>query len=416
MGLLQSAFQQQAAKIVYRRGLGYEQRQLHDRAIAAFTQAIAKGYVPSAEALVHRGINHIKGQDIEGAIADFESVIQQAQSQYRQSKSDTSSYFLAQALFNRGSLRLNKGDSEAAWIDWAAAIDGCSTYAQPYYHRALLSIDRRDYDKALFDLNAAIAIEPTMAVAYLQRGNLRYQLGDIPGAAIDWQYAICNDFTLESAKQSLEKLQYDAYQDQLSQVLARPLAEKGLTAKVQHKRTNSRGDCLDIYVHRETGTGVNYHALPDLIRQHLVPLQLDSISCFRVIGQVGEATSPEWEQSYDLYKHQPCPPSRWSAASLAVVLFLPLAIPAFIQAASVKRAYKKGQYVEALNASNLVSVFSIASSIPFCFFMLLSFSYASYGSAKTQVALSHSKPSVHVVSCQKTSALCVKQVHKKGAE
>ena len=354
MGLLQSTLQQQAAKAAYRRGLSYEQRQLHAQAIASFTQAIARGYAPSAEARVRRGINRIKRQDTKGAIADFEHVIYPQQSQCKPSTDSAVSYFVAQALFHRGNLHLNKGDSEAAWIDWAAAIDYCSTYAQPYYHRALLLVDKGDYSKARSDLDAAIAIDPSMAVAYLKRGNLRYQLGDTSGAAIDWQYAVCNDFTLESAKQSLEKLQHDTYQAQLSQVLAAPLAEKGLTAKVRYKGASSR-NCLDIYVHRDTGKGVNYYTLPDLVRLHLVPLHLDSISHFRIIGQAGEATNPDWKQSYELYKGQPCPPSRWSAAILAVVLFLPLAIPAFIQAANVKRAYQKGRYVEAVNASNLAS-------------------------------------------------------------
>ncbi len=405
MGLLQSALQQQTARLIYRRGIGYEQRQLHKQAIASFTQAIAKGYTPTAKALIHRGISRLNTQNTAGAIADFDAVIQTAIQQ-----NDASSYLAAQALFFKGKIYRQKGDNKAAWISWAAAIDYCPTYAQPYYHRALFLIEQDRPNKALSDLDAAIEIDPSMAIAYLQRGNLRYQTGNIEGAIFDWQHALCNDFTLKSAKQALAKLQHDTYQDQLSQVLVAPLAEKELSVKVRYQsdrsQDSSQSNCLNIYVHRETGKGVNYYTLPDLIRQHLVPLQLDSISRFRLIGTVGNATGPDWDKSYDLYKNQPCPPSNWQAAIFATLLFPPLAVPAFIQAASVKRTYAKGKYINALNASKLVGIFSAASSIPFCFFVFLMVICASYD--ETGIKFSD-RPAVRIVSCSKDSySLCIK--------
>ena len=285
---------------MHRRGIGYEQRQLHAQAIALFTQAIEQGYAPLAEAFVRRGISRIALQDVEGAIADFETVIQHAQT-----TKSASSYFVAQAWFNKGQLHSQTGNPEKALADWTTAIECCPTYGQPYYHRALYWIEAGDRHKALSDLDSAIELEPSMAIAYFQRGNLRHQLGDISGAATDWQYAICNDFTLEQAKQALEALQYDTYQDKLSQALAAPLAKKGLTVKVQHKRGNNQNNCLDIYVHRAVGQGINYYTLPELIRQHLVPLYLTEVDRFRLIGKVGEATRPDWEQSYDLFDFSP---------------------------------------------------------------------------------------------------------------
>ena len=390
MRRLKSLFQQRIAKLIYRRGIGYEQRQAYTRAIAAFTQAIDKGYAPLAEAFVHRGINRIALKDIEGAIADFETVIQQ-----EQIPGSASSYFVAQALFNRGKLYSQKGDNEKALAYWSTAVECCPTYAQSYYHRALLWIEKGDHNRALSDLDNAIEFEPSMAMAYFQRGNLRHQLGDIPGAAADWQYAICNDFTLEQAKQALGVLRHNHYQDRLSQVLAGPLAERSLTVKVQHTKRNGKSNCLDIYVHRKVGTGINYYTLPDLICQHLVPLYLLEIDSFRLISTVGEATKPDWEQSYSLYKGQPCPSSNWQSAISTIVLFPPLAIPALVLAVRVKRAYRAGKYIEALHASKVAKRFGIASSILFSLVMLLSVSHADYSKIKELTIFSNEASSVH---------------------
>ena len=309
-------------------------------------------------------------QDEAGAIADFEFVIQSEQ------HAETSSHLaLAQAYFYRGLLQQQSGDEAAALNDWTAAIACCSTYSLPYYHRALVFLTRDEGDRALSDLNAAIEAYPTLALAYFQRGSLRLQQGDKSGAVADLTYAICNDFTLGAAKEKLKRLQQDTYDAQLSQILADPLAKQGLTVRVHHQ-----GDRLNIEVHRATGVGVNYYTLPAIIREHLVPLRLDEVSHFQLIGLVGEATKPDWNQSCQLYKDQPCPPSYWQAAVLAMVMFPPLAVPAFIQARRVKSLYQKGKYVEALSASGLAKVLGIASSIPFAFFLFLSLSYASYDS------------------------------------
>ena len=67
--------QQQAAKLMYRRGITYAQQQSHQQAIAAFTSALDKGYAHAAQAQVMRGISRINDQDIAGAIADFDAII-----------------------------------------------------------------------------------------------------------------------------------------------------------------------------------------------------------------------------------------------------------------------------------------------------------------------------------------------------
>lgn len=368
MQFLKRLYWQQSAKLVYRRGITYEQKQRYQRAVDAFSRAIAMGYFPMAKAVVQRGINRMHLQDRSGAIADFESVIQAEQI-------DAAAFnlSLAQAYFYRGQLHQQQGDESAALSDWAKATFSCSTYSFPYYYRALSFLNNRKDDCALFELNAAVEAYPTLPLAYFKRGKLRLQLGDKSGAIADLTCAVCNDFTLEEAKAQLKHLQQDADNAQLSQVLREPLAKQGLSVKVYHK-----GARLDICVYRAVGTGINYYTLPAIIRKHLVPLLLDKVSRFQLIGRAGEATQPDWNQSYRLYKDQPCPPSHWKIALAAMVMFPPLAVPAFIQAIKVKSAYKEGKYVEALSASRVAKVLGLASSIPFSFFLLLTISYASY--------------------------------------
>ncbi|MEO0769843.1 MAG: tetratricopeptide repeat protein, partial [Cyanobacteria bacterium J06649_4] len=364
------------------------------QAIAAFTQAIEKGYANPAQAQVMRGISRIQIEDLSGAQADFDAVIQASDHQVSEhqasehrpserhlldadSAAHTSDLPLAQAYHYRGRLRQKAGNEAGALADWSESIRVKPNYPEPHYHRGLVHLSQGLHDKALADFDAVIEADPTIANAYFHRGNLRHQLGDIPGAVADWELAACNDFSLEAAKQKLEGVQRAAYDAELTKVLAGPLAEKGLSVRVQHAGTQ-----LDIHVHREVGTGVNYYTLPDLIREQLVPLHLADVSRFQLIGRTGDVNRPDWSQSYDLYKGQPCPPSNWQAAISTLFLFPPFAIPAFIQAAQVKKLHEKGQYIESLRASKAVKGMCIAGSITLGFFTLLPLGYAAYDSMK----------------------------------
>jgi len=379
---IKTVYQQQVAKLIFRRGMSYAQQQDYKQAVEAFTQAIEKGYACTAEALVRRGISRIQLKDRKGAIADFEAVIATAEAQ---TQAPNNNLPVAQAYHYRGRLRQQSGNEAGALADWSTAIDCCSHYGVPHYHRALVLLEQGLHAEALTDFDAAIQANPTMAIAYFHRGNLRHQLGDILGAVADWELAACNDFSLEAAKQKLEKIQKAAYDAQLTEVLTQPLTEKGLTVKVKHSHPQNSakvGAQLDIHVHREVGTGVSYYDLPNLIREHLVPLHLADVTHFQIIGRVGDVNRPDWRQSYELYKGQPCPPSNWQAAISTLFLFPPFAIPAFIQAAQVQQYYKKGQYIQALSASKAVKGLCIAGSITLGFFTLLPLGYAAYDSMK----------------------------------
>ena len=361
-------YRQQIAKVLYQRGLTFASQTDYKRAIAAFTQSLSSGHPQPAKVQLERGISLSKSNQIEAAIVDFETAIQ---------TNSAASFTLAQAHHHRGLLRQKAGNEAGALADWSAAIAHCNTYPEPHYQRGLVSLSQGLHDRALADFNDAIAADPTLTLAYLQRGNLRHQLGDIPGAVADWEIAICNDFTLESAKQKLSDIKQDAHDAKLSNILKAPLAKLGLTVAVSHHDAQ-----LDIHIHRQLGTGVNYFTLPKLIQQHLAPLQLSEITRFRLIGHLAEVNRPEWNQSYDLYKGQPCPPSNWQPAISALVMFPPLGIPAFIQAARVKQLYKSGRYIESLRASKAVKGFCMAGSITLGCFVLFPLSYAAFDSMK----------------------------------
>ncbi|MGB7087602.1 MAG: tetratricopeptide repeat protein [Phormidesmis sp.] len=374
-------YQQQLAALTYRRGLSYASQQSYQKAIAAFSEAIENGYRHSAQAYVMRGISHLQREENAAAIADFETVIHSEpageptaeQAASRTSQADAQA--LAKAHYYRGLLRQQAGDEAWALADWSVAIAHWPSYAEPHYHRALVSLSQGHHSQALVDLDAALAADPTMVSAYLQRGNLRYQLKDIPGAVADWEIAVSNDFTLEEAKQKLASVQRDDYDAQLTAVLEKPLADKGLTVEVNHGRPQ-----IDIHVHRQLGTGINYYTLPDLIRTHLVPLHLAEITRFRLFGYLADVNRPEWQQSYDLYKGQPCPPSNWQTAFSTLVLFPPFGVPAFIQACRVKQFYDRGKYLDALSASKAVKGLCVAGSVTLGFFTLLPLGYVAYDS------------------------------------
>lgn len=387
--LLTAWYQQRKAFLAYRRGLAHSRKMDHPQAIAAFTQALAAGFAHPAKLYLHRGLSHVQMKQIEDAIADFNRTLEHpnrppARPSDSPAPQPPQDFTLAQAHYQRGLLRQQSGNEAGALADWSAAIAHWPQYSQPLLRRALVYLSQGHHELALADLDAALTGNPTLAPAYLQRGNLRYQLGDIPGAVADWELAVCNDLTLEEAKQKLAGVHQANYDAQLTEKLKASLAGNNLTVKIHHS-----GPQLDIHIHRPVGTGINYYTLPDRIREQLVPLHLAEVKQFHLIGYVEGVNRPDWSQTYDLYKGQPCPPSNWESALSALILFPPLGIPAFIQAAQVKKLYQQGHYIEALRASKAVKGLCIAGGMTLGLFALLPLGYAAYQSMKepTKVSL-----------------------------
>ena len=358
-------YQQQTARLAYRHGCTYARQEKHDRAIATFTRALAHHPQP---ALVHtgRGLSYWKQGNTASAQADFDCAIALDPKQ-------------STAYGNRGLLRYETGDEAGALADWEIALRYAPNYAEVYYNRALLRVARQEYDRALVDLNQALVLSPNLAEAYFHRGNLHEQMGNLALALNDWNLAACNDLSFDETKAKLLAHQESNALPGITQSLQAVLAERQLIVQVQ-----ANDYCLDITLHREVGVGVSYYGLPDVIRDCLVPLELDDFTRFRLVGYVGDIKRPEWDQSYELYKGQPCPPSNWQGALSAFVTCPPFGITALIYALQVKNFYKRGYYPDALRASKTVSRLSRVGAGILCGLAVIPLSYTAYTSLQSE--------------------------------
>ena len=147
------------------RGNEWENKGEHDKAIAAYTQALA--ITPKyAYAYNVRGVARYSKGEYDKAIADYNEAL-------AISPNDADSYY------NRGVARYSKGEHDKAIADYTQALAINPKYANAYYGRGGAWANRREYDKAIADYNQALAINPKCANAYSSRGNAWANKGDI---------------------------------------------------------------------------------------------------------------------------------------------------------------------------------------------------------------------------------------------
>jgi tetratricopeptide (TPR) repeat protein len=129
-----------------------------------------------ADAFYNRGIaRHDKG-DLDGALQDYNEAIRL--------KPD------AAAFSNRGNARRDKGDLNGALQDYTEAIRLKPDYRNAFYNRGNARRDKGDLDGALQDYNEAIRLNPKGAFAFNNRGNARRDKGDLDRALQDYNEAI----------------------------------------------------------------------------------------------------------------------------------------------------------------------------------------------------------------------------------
>jgi tetratricopeptide (TPR) repeat protein len=97
---------------------------------------------------------------------------------------------VAEAYFNRGLARQNKGDLEEAVRDFGEAIRVKPGYAEAYYNRGVARYAQKDLDGAIGDYSEAIRLKPDFASAYYNRGLVRANKGDLVAALQDFGEAI----------------------------------------------------------------------------------------------------------------------------------------------------------------------------------------------------------------------------------
>jgi tetratricopeptide (TPR) repeat protein len=355
----------QTAKLAYRRGCNYSRQTNYLGAITAFNQALER-YPRPAEVYVERGLSYRQLGNLTDAFLDFNRAIELDPEN-------------ARAYGNRGLLRYEYGDEAGALVDWETALAHWPTYADAYYNRALVYISQEKLTAALADLDQVLVLKPNWSEAYFHRGNLRQRLGDQEGAIHDWELAVCNDLTFTAAQAQLQSHTAEEHRPDYVRQLTQWFTERNLEAHI-----GTVNNQIEITVHRQVGTGVNYFTLPALIRQQLVPLELPAITRFTLIGKVGEVKSPEWSQTYDLYKGQPCPPSHWQSALSTLLTFPPFGVTALIYAAQVKDFYQRGNYPDALHASKNVKRLCLTGAGLLCFLAMMPLGYMAIASMKTE--------------------------------
>lgn len=143
-----------------------------DRAVALSDPASA------ALALYNRGILRDEGGDSAGAVADFDRAIPLDPSH-------------GPAYAARGAARRRLGLLDDALADYDRALEllPVGHAAAAYHGRAAVHADRLDFRSAVEDCEAALRIDPRFATAHLSKGHARYHCGD-PRGVLDYCRAL----------------------------------------------------------------------------------------------------------------------------------------------------------------------------------------------------------------------------------
>jgi tetratricopeptide (TPR) repeat protein len=162
----------------YHRGVAYESKGDHDRAIADLDQAI-RLKPDFAEAYLARGVLYgARKRDYDRALADLDEAIRL--------KPD-----FAVAYYARGVVYVEgKGDDDRAIADWDQAIRLNPGYADAYTARGVMYARKGDYDRAIADYNEVIRLRPGSAAAYYGRGFAYENKADHDRSLADFHEAI----------------------------------------------------------------------------------------------------------------------------------------------------------------------------------------------------------------------------------
>jgi tetratricopeptide (TPR) repeat protein len=131
----------------------------------------------AAIAYNNRGIAYDDKGDHDRAMADYNQAI-------RLDPKDASHYF------NRGNAYQDKNDNQRAIADYTKAIALDPKLIQAYFKRGMSYESVDNYDVAITDLTKAIELRPEVAVTYIGRANAYDQKNDYDHAIADYTKAI----------------------------------------------------------------------------------------------------------------------------------------------------------------------------------------------------------------------------------
>jgi tetratricopeptide (TPR) repeat protein len=208
--------------------------------VGAWQLRLPKPVNNAQKQLYQEGVNKYDAGNYEGAVEDFNQVIEldpqnalaynrrgdayYRLGDYEQAKADSSQAILlnpqdANAYYDRGFAFYELGKYKEAIADYNQAIKLNSENAYAYYGRGLARAEVKDNKGAIGDFSKAIALKPQYTEAYLQRGILRRRLRQILGAIQDFDTIIkinpsdAKAYYQRGLTQSLNKQKYAALKD-----------------------------------------------------------------------------------------------------------------------------------------------------------------------------------------------------------
>jgi tetratricopeptide (TPR) repeat protein len=159
------------------RGVAYDMMGQTTRAIDDFTAAIRLN-PDHSDPYIHRGLEWVKQREFNRAIADFSDAIAR----------DPSRAFLA--LNDRGNAYEAVGEYDRAIEDYARVIQLDPSDAAAYYNRAGAEYAKFDFDRAIEDYSRAIRLKPDSPQAYNNRGVVYGAKGAFDEAIADFDVVL----------------------------------------------------------------------------------------------------------------------------------------------------------------------------------------------------------------------------------
>jgi tetratricopeptide (TPR) repeat protein len=194
------------AETLYFRGYDLLSRNQLDKAIVAFTQALAKN-PKFGEAYINRGLAYGKKGQYDQAIADFNKFIEldsrDSEAYYNRGVAYAKKGWYGQALadFNQA-LKLNPRDTQAARMrdliasgnrlaSKTAESKAAAEKEEAAHKKQALTLARNaKYDQALAEINQALTQDPKDAETYNRRGGIYTLQGHYAQAVADFDKAI----------------------------------------------------------------------------------------------------------------------------------------------------------------------------------------------------------------------------------
>jgi TonB family protein len=109
-------------------------------------------------------------------------------------------------FLKRAEASSEKGDLDAALVDFGKAIEMRPDSFQAYLERGTAHLNKKAFELALTDLSKAVEINPKSAMAWSKRGDAYEKKGDAAKAKADYQKAVELDVNVEPAKTNLAKM------------------------------------------------------------------------------------------------------------------------------------------------------------------------------------------------------------------